>query len=463
MFSEVFMTIAESDKIMKSVKSVFFIGVGGVSMSSLALFTLKMGYKAGGSDRSESETTKRLSDAGVSVFYGHRAKNTEGYDAIVYTAAIKSDNPELLSAKERKLPCFTRAEYLGWLMSKYEKRIGVAGTHGKSTVTSMLGEIFIEAEADPTIMVGAEMRNLNSSYRLGSDSFFIFEACEYTDSFLSFCPTTAVVTNIEYDHADYFKDMAQLEESFAKYMKLADTVCACADDKNLTETLKTASVKAVTFAIDSEDADFRAENIVYGDGGCASFDLLHEGKPLSRITLSVPGRHNVLNALAAAAAAYVNGISAEAIAKGLSLFKGAKRRFEYKGRTAGGADVYDEYAHHPSEISAAIDTARKLDKRVVCVFQPHTFSRTLALLDGFIDSFNRADEAVFAEIYPAREVNPGNVTSELISCKVKNARYIPDFDGIVKYINESCGKDDLVLVIGAGSITAVADMLTSSK
>ncbi len=457
------MTIEQINDIMKSAKSVFFIGAGGVSMSSLAVCTAKRGYKAGGSDRDCSPVTERLEDDGVTMFYGHKAENIAGYDVIVYTAAIKNDNPELCAAKNSNLPCFTRAEYLGWLMSGYKNRIGIAGTHGKSTVTSMTGKIFADAGLDPTIMVGAQMRDMDSSYRIGERDYFIFEACEYTDSFLSFCPTTAVVTNIEYDHADYFKDMNQLEHSFESYMELADTTVAYIDDSNVRLALGDTGVKAVTFGIDNDDADFRAVNITYDCRGCAGFDIVHGGDTLCHIQLGVPGRHNVIDALAAFTSAYISGVGADEIAKSLLTFSGAKRRFEYKGTTPEGAAVYDDYSHHPSEIEAAIDAAKKLGKRIVCVFQPHTYSRTISLLDGFVSALGTADEAVLADIYAARETNPGGISSKIIADRLKNGRYIPNFEDIVSYIRKTCSENDLILVTGAGSITQVADMLVSAK
>ncbi len=457
------MTIKQIDNIMSSVKSVYFIGAGGVSMSSLAICTAKRGYKTGGSDKERSAVTAQLEEYGIQMFYGHKAENINGYEAVVYTAAIKKDNPELFSATEKALPCFTRAEYLGWLMSGYEKRIGISGTHGKSTVTSMTGKIFTDAELEPTIMVGAEMIDTGSSYRIGERKFFVFEACEYTDSFLSFCPTTAVVTNIEYDHADYFKDISQLERSFESYMKLADKVVAYFDDDNVRLAAREAGIKAVTFGIDSEDVDYRAVNVSYDGTGCPEFDVIYCGDILCHIKLNVPGRHNIIDSMAAIAASHTNGVDPNIIARSLLAFSGAKRRFEYKGKTANGALVYDDYSHHPSEIKAVIDTAKKFGKRVVCVFQPHTYSRTLSLLDSFVESLGAADEVVLSDIYAAREANTYGISSEIISDKLANGKYIPEFNDIVDHINASFSDNDLILVTGAGTITQVADMLVSKK
>ena len=452
------MKINEIALIMARAKKIHFLGVGGISMSSLALMTLKRGYYVSGSDWHRSAMTEKLEGEGIEVFYGNREDNVKNSDVIVYTAAAQADNPELAEGKKRNIPLITRGEYLGWLMSAYKNRIGVSGTHGKSSVTSMLSEIFIANESDPTVVNGAELSSIGGAYRLGCEELFIFEACEYCDSFLSFCPTTAVVTNLEYDHADYFKDMDQLRRSFRKYIGIGNIAVLNADDEEASALARTYNGKPVTFSC-YEKGDYNAENIVY-KGGCGQFDVVKDGEFLTRIKLSVPGVHNVYNAIAAAAAALENGADIEAVRIGLEGFRGAKRRFEYRGKTQKGADVYIDYAHHPSEIKTTLNATKAMNKRVVCVFQPHTFSRTASLFDDFTRAFIDADLTLFADIYPARETDDLGVSSELLAEHTENSICLYTFENISKYLLESCSEGDIIMILGAGDVIRIADMIT---
>ncbi len=450
------MDIKSLSWIMESAKRVHFIGIGGISMSSLAAITKRNGYTVSGSDRTKSALTQRLEDSGVTVTYAHLPQNVEGASLVVYTAAIHPDNPELKEAIDRGIPTCSRADYLGWLMSGYTERIGVAGTHGKSTVTSMLSEIYIAAELDPTVVSGAVLREMGGAYRIGNRDNFIFEACEYCDSFLSFIPTTAVITNIEYDHADYFKDMDQLRASFVSYTKPAERTVICADDTESVSLSDRFTGQIVTYGLHGGDYSQRNMKMI---NGCASFDLTHKGQTVCRISLSVPGEHNALDAICASATAHSLGVDPAAIAKGLSLFGGADRRFQLMGKTQRGALVYNDYAHHPSELRATLSAAKGMGKRIVSVFQPHTYSRTAGLWDDFTKCFSDSNITVFADIYAAREENIYGVSSEALAKEVQNGLYLPSFESIAEYIKSNCDENDLVLILGAGDIIKLGAMV----
>ncbi len=451
------MKLKEIADIMANSQRIHFIGIGGISMSSLAAITKNKGYTVTGSDRTKSAMTERLENGGITVFYSHKAENIHGADVIVYTAAVHSDNPEMSEGARLSVPLISRGEYLGWLMSEYKCRIGVGGTHGKSTVTSMLTEIYLSGALDPTVVSGAELQSIGGAYRLGGEEYFIFEACEYCDSFLSFCPTTAVVTNLEYDHADYFKDMEQLRASFRRYVSYGDTAVLNADDVESAALANGYRGRAVTFSACGK-GDYNAANIVY-DSGCASFDLVYREASLGRMMLSVPGVHNLYNALAAAASALENGADISAVKSGLKAFGGAKRRFEYKGRTEKGAEIYIDYAHHPSELKVTLSAARTFGKRVVAVFQPHTYSRTASLFDDFTASFSDADVTVFADIYAARETDTLGVSSELLAQKTPNSICLNTFENISEYLKTNCDSSDIIMILGAGDVINIAEMI----
>jgi len=450
---------SEIQEIMMSAKRIHFVGIGGISMSSLAAITLERGYIVSGSDRTRSKLTEHLSELGAEVHYTHDAAWVQGASLVVYTAAVHGDNPELAEAMRLGIPLCSRADYLGWLMSGYRERIGVAGTHGKSTVTSMLTEIYLAGELDPTVVSGAELREMGGAYHIGGEDYFLFEACEYCDSFLSFCPTTAVITNIDYDHADYFKTMEQLIGSFRRYADIADRAVLNFDDPESVLLAEGYEGEVVSYAIDN-DADYTANNIEWTNG-CASFDLVRKGSVLCRVRLAVPGKHNVLDALAAAAASLTCGATPEAVAKGLAMFGGAKRRFEYMGKTEKGALVYNDYAHHPAELRATLSAAKAFRKRLVAVFQPHTYSRTATFFDDFCQAFGDADEVIFADIYAAREENVYGVTSALLAEKTPRAVCLGDRETIAAHLLNTAGEGDLILILGAGDILKLGNMLLS--
>lgn len=450
------MNISEIKHVMEHAKAVHLIGVGGVSMSSLAEILMQMGYAVSGSDKTKSAVTERLSSSGIRVRIGHDAAHILGSDVIVYTAAVPRENPELRAAREAGMPILTRGELLGWLMLGYERRIGVAGTHGKSTTTSMLAVILMGAQVDPTVISGANLAEMGGAYRIGGKSYFLFEACEYKDSFLSFYPTTAVIGNVELDHTDYFPNLARMEESFRTYLSIAQIGILNADDPAVARVAEGFAGRAVTFGL-GENADYRAENIKL-DGLFTEFDLIHHARMLGRIHLRVPGMHNVCNALSAAAAAMENGIDFEAVKEGLARFGGAGRRFDYCGML-GGAPVYNDYAHHPTEIRATLTAAKTMGKRVVCVFQPHTFARTHELFDGFAQALSLADRLYLADIYAAREENLWGVSSKQLADAIPGARCPGDFSAIAEQLRREVGEGDLLLIMGAGDIISLASLL----
>ena len=441
---------------METAVRVHFVGIGGISMSSLAGITMKKGYAVSGSDRTPSNLTRRLEDEGAVINYQHLDENVEGASLVVYTAAVHGDNPEISGAEKRGIPLCSRADYLGWLMSSYRERIGVAGTHGKSTVTSMLAEVFMKA-ANPTVVSGAELADMNGAYRIGDEKEFIFEACEYCDSFLSFCPTIAVITNIDYDHADYFKTMDQLRASFEKYVSYADKAVLNFDDPESVLLAGKYSGKILSYALEAK-AEHTAKNISF-ENGCGSFDLVKNDETVCRIKLSVPGRHNVLNALAASAAALECGVSPDDISAGLEKYHGAVRRFEYLGKLPSGALVYDDYAHHPTEIKATLAAARAFGKRIVAVFQPHTYTRTASLFDDFAAALGGADITVLADIYAARETGDCGVSSELLEKSTHGGMYLGGMDKICEYLTKNTDSGDLILILGAGDIIKLGKML----
>lgn len=442
---------------------LFFIGIGGISMSSLAMLSLHAGYRVAGSDSGHNAQIDALRAAGVTVHPTHEASHLEGMDAVIYTSAISEENPELMAARAQHLNCYRRAEYLGALMAEYGNRIGVAGTHGKSTTTSMLTEIYLTAHADPTVVSGAVLNEMGGAYRIGGSEHFIFEACEYTDSFLSFCPTVSIVLNVEMDHVDYFHSMEQLRTSFSRYLGYADLAVVNYDSPEARRAAQNSGAPEIaSFGLEAADARFRAENITF-EAGCASFDFCEDGNQKCRITLHIPGIHNVYNALAAATAAYLCGIPTDAIVNGLALFHGAARRFEYKG-SLHGAQVYDDYAHHPSEIRATLAAARGIGGRVRCVYQPHSYSRTVELFDDFAQSFSDADEVIFTDIYINLEAEHDShgITAASLAAAVPGAQYLADFDDIVSYLHKTAAPGDLILIMGAGNICTLTPRLLSN-
>lgn len=447
------------DKVMKNAKSVFFIGVGGINMSSLAHLTHIKGYRTGGSDRTKGTLTEKLAAEGLDIRYSHAAENIEGYDVVVYTVAITTDNPEYAAATEKGIPCFSRADYMGYLMSDFPRRIGISGMHGKSTCTSISAQIFMDADGDPTVLSGAVLPSMGGAYRIGGRDNFIFEACEYKDSFLDFNPNIAVILNIEPDHLDYFSGIEQILDSFEAYAKKTDILIANADDEKVGEVCRRAAGREIiTFAVEN-DADYRAENITLSSG-FPTFDVIERGKFLFRAELSVFGRHNVYNALAAVAAARLCGLDPEGIARGLKNYRGAARRMQYMGRL-NGARLFSDYAHHPTELRATLEGLREAaEGRVVAVFQPHTYSRTATLFDEFAHSFGASDEVIITDIYAARETNTYGVSEGALASAIgEKALYIKGFEAVAEHLAKTVTESDTVILLGAGDVEKVLEHL----
>lgn len=452
-------------EMLENCKSIFFVGVGGINMSSLAHVTLSLGKKVGGSDRVSSAITQRLEREGIEITYGHDAKNTDGYDALVYTVAISEDNPEYMSAKASGKPCISRSDYMGYLMSAYDCRIGVSGMHGKSTTTSMCASVFTGANTDSTVLCGAELDILGGAYRVSDSSKqnFIFEACEYMDSFLDFCPSIAVILNIEMDHVDYFKSIEHIKRSYAAFAdKVGQKGCVVAniDDSNVRYALSDTESRVVWFGIENERADVTAKNISCKNGRY-SFDIVARGENICSLTLSVSGHHNIYNALATAAVALECNISGEDIKNGLESFCGACRRMEYKG-AQNGADVYDDYAHHPTEIRATLSGARGMvgeGGRLFCAFQSHTYSRTAALLCEFADALSLADRVLICDIYAAREDNIYGITPEIFASKIDGAIACHGFRQPAEILKNELHAGDVAIVMGAGDVWHVFEYL----
>ena len=440
-------------------KYIHMIGIGGVSMSGIAELLVNMGFKVSGSDSNSSSTTERLSNEGIKISIGQSSNNINDDIALVaYTAAIKDDNPELMEARRKNIPCIERSILLGELTRLYESTIAICGTHGKTTTTSMVSLSFIEGKKDPTVQVGADLRQLNNTnYRVGNSDFFIIEACEYVRSFLSFSPKSVALLNIEADHLDYYKDIDDIKSAFSEFLSFVPkdgVIVFNNDDENCVDVVKDKTANKVSFGINNE-SDWMAKNIKIVDG-FYTFDAVNQEKSIN-IALSVPGYHNVYNALANIAISYFYDISLEDIKKSLKDFTGAHRRFEYVGKL-NNARIYDDYAHHPTEIKATINAAKQLNhNKLWVIFQPHTYTRTSTLFDEFANAFDGADELILTDIYAAREIDTGIVSSKMLADAVNkvsnNCTYIATFDDIKTYLKENIKENDLILTVGAGSIT----------
>lgn len=445
--------------------NIHFIGIGGISMSALAEICINKKYNVSGSDMHGSELTEKLASQGAKIFIGHAKENiSDDIDIVVYTAAIHPDNPELIEAKNKNKLTINRAAFLGQLMREYKNSIAVSGTHGKTTTTSMLSTIFEHAELDPTILVGGNLKSIGGNVKIGHSDHFITEACEYVDSFLNFNPKIAIVLNIEEDHLDYFSGIDEIKASFNKFGKLlpSDGYFVINGDNQNMDILHDVKAKAIKFG-KKESNDVIIENIAFDDLGCGSFDLNYIGKKLTGFKLSVPGLHNIYNATSAIIVSLVSGIDLETVKEGIIDYTGVGRRFERKGQYNGAA-IIDDYAHHPTEIKATLSTAKRFKKGTLwCVFQPHTYSRTISLLDEFAEAFYSADKVIITDIYAAREDDPGTVHSRDLVEKLQHnnvdAIYISQFEDIVKYLKENVKENDVVITTGAGPIYLVGEEL----
>ena len=440
---------------------VHLAGIGGVSMCPLAEVLAGMGLQVQGSDMSESDTVRQLRAQGIPVAVGHSAENLKDCALVIRTAAIHDDNPEIAGAIARGIPVYERAQAWGTIMQHYQNAVCISGTHGKTTTTSMATHIFMAAQADPTVMIGGTLPLLHSGYRVGRGDTIILESCEYCNSFLNFFPTVAVILNVEADHLDFFKDLADIEHSFHAFADLVPQrgyIISNADDPGAREAVKELSHPVFTFGIADPDADCTAHNVAFHDG-CPTFDVVIRGETYAHVELHIAGRHNILNSLAAASAAYVLGIPGSAVEEGLATFHGAGRRFEHKG-TFHGADVFDDYAHHPAELHALLTTAQSMGyERVICAFQPHTYTRTKALFDDFVRELQLPDVTILAEIYAAREKNDIGISSQDLAAKIPGAVYCSTLDQVADQLAELARPGDLILTVGAGDIFRAGEKL----
>lgn len=453
---------------LEKINHVHCIGIGGIGLSGLADILLSNGTKVSGSDMKEGDTTDRLIEKGANIYLGHRAKNIDSADLIVYSAAVSPDNPELKAAEEKEIPAISRAELLGYMMKTKKYSVAIAGAHGKTTTTSMISLILNKSEKDPTILVGGNLKEIGGNVRVGHSDYFVTEACEYRDSFLELSPKYAVILNIDSDHLDYFKGIEHIVQSFESFANLVPedgTVIAYDANPFVSSIIKDLDKRVITFGF-HDNCDYRASDIEFNHEGNPEFTLSYKQDELCRIQLAVPGEHNLANALAAAACCHDMDIPLDDIKSTLEKFTGTQRRFDLLGVTSGGVKIVDDYAHHPTEITVTLEAAKMIPhKKLWCLFQPHTYTRTLALHDDFAEALMLADNIIMAEIFAAREKNIHQISSKSILEDIKtkdpfkNAYYYETFDEIVDFVFANAEKGDLVITMGAGDINKVGTMI----
>lgn len=444
------------EEYLKPGMHAHLVGIGGVSMRPLGLVLRSQGLIISGSDMNASVSTDELIQNGIHVAIGHKAENIEGADCIIRTAAAHNDNPEIAAARALGIPVYERAQAWGVIMKNYPNAVCVAGTHGKTTTTSMITHIYMEAQKDPTVMIGGTLSLIHAGHRVGKGDTIILESCEYCNSFLNFFPTVALILNIEEDHLDFFKDLADIQSSFRKFAELVPAngrIIANGDDANTQKALE--GLPYLSFGLEDHNAVHGAN---YAEDW-REFDVICEGSPYAHIKLSVVGKHNTMNAIAACAAAYNAGISGDVAARALASFSGAGRRMEFKGNFHG-ADVYDDYAHHPGELHALLTAVKSMGyNRIICAFQPHTYTRTKAFMSEFVQELKAADQAVLTDIYAAREANLVGVSSKMIADQLPGSVYCPSLPDVTAYLKEIAQPGDIILTVGAGDIYKVGDAL----
>ena len=450
--------------------SVYFIGIGGISMSGLAEILHQAGFRVSGSDWNASPVTKALEAKGIEVKYGESSDHiTDDIDCAVLTSAVRETNLEFMAIREKNIPFLTRAELLGQIMQNYGTPIAISGTHGKTTTTSMVSEILLQADTDPTLSIGGMLKSIGGNIRVGKSEYFVTEACEYTNSFLSFFPKIGIILNVEEDHLDFFKDLEDIRHSFREFAKLLpEDGCLILNGEipNYSEIIEGLPCKIITYCTsattaEGTTADYYPTNITYDANGHSSFRLCSGGNPERHFTLQVPGKHNISNALAAIALADLLGIDNETTKQALDSFGGPGRRFEYKG-TIGGITVIDDYAHHPTEITATLSAAQNYPHKTIwCVFQPHTYTRTKAFMKEFAQALSLADKVVLADIYAAREKDTLGISSEMLQQEIQalgqEAFYFPSFDEIENFLLENCINGDLLITMGAGDVHKIGE------
>ena len=452
---------------LSDYKNIHFIGIGGVGISAIAEIMLSRGYKVSGSDMKESEITDRLKAKGVDVHIGHRSENVENADLIVYSAAIAEENPEIVRAREKNIPLAGRAEVLGVLMDEFENSIAISGTHGKTTTTSMVSLILDNAKLEPTILVGGNLEQIGGNVKVGHSKYFVTEACEYRDSFLQLRPKIEVILNIDSDHLDYFKDIDHIVSSFDRFTKaVPENGKIIAYDANPFVKRVIENIPGVITYGYSDTCTYTIKDIRFDNEGMPRFHIVYDGEDLGEIALLIPGEHNILNAAGAFACCHQCGVSPEVIIKTLNEFTGTERRFDITGTTDKGVKLVDDYAHHPTEIKATLSAAKQLPhKKLWCLFQPHTYTRTLALFDEFADAFQDADVIVLAKIYAAREKDIYEISSEKLAKEIrrvhpdKEVYYFDTLEEIADFVRNNAEEGDLAITMGAGDIYKVGEMI----
>lgn len=440
---------------------IHLIGIGGSSMSGIAEYLYNSGKQVSGSDREENKNVKKLKNLGINISLGHHKENIKNQDLVIYNMAISEDNPELIEAKNRNIRIMERAEFIGLLTKSYKDSICISGTHGKSTTSSMIALSFLEAKKDPSIQVGAVIKNINSNNRCGKSDFFILEACEYKDQFLSFCPKVEIILNMDADHLDYFKTFDNIKKSFQKYVSLLPEdglLVLNADDENVLDLKNYTKAKVITYGIKNK-ADYKASNISFDENGCASFTVKDD-----IFQLSIKGTHNIYNALATITVGEYYNLDKDSLRKGLKSYYGVERRFEYLGKIKNNVLVYDDYAHHPTEIETTYESVKKTKhNKSWAIFQPHTYSRTYDHLNEFANILKKFDNVIIAKIYAAREDNVYGVKEEmlveLIQKENPNVIFIDNNETIKEYVINNVTDNDLVISIGAGPINEVTNGL----
>lgn len=450
-----------------SYKRIHCLGIGGIGLSAVAEILADNGHIVSGTDLKASDVTRHLESVGMKIYYKHEPENVEGVDAIVYSNAVSDENPEVIRAKELGIPLFSRAEVLGMIMNRYNNSVAICGTHGKTTVTSMTSLILRNANYKPTILVGGNLPEINGNVEIGNNEYLVTEACEYMDSFLNLKPTIGVILNIDSDHLDYFKDIDHIVQSFrtfADQIPADGTIIAYGDNPFVKDVLKGHANK-LTYGY-SEGNDFYAENIVFDENGYPGYDICHGRNKVAHIKLSVPGEHNVLNSMAAFVTAAFLKVDIPVIQKTLAEFSGTNRRFDVAGITENGVKIIDDYAHHPTEIKATLAAAKNVKhNKLWLVFQPHTYTRTKALFDEFVDAFGDTDALILTDIYAAREKDIYDMSSYKLYNAMKTKYpereiyYVKDFEDIANYIKKFATKDDIAMTMGAGDVYKVGEML----
>ena len=447
------------DHLLENIKRIHFIGIGGSGMCPLAEILHSEGFELSGSDMNEGDTLDRIKGYGIPVSMGHRAENINGAELVVYTAAVKKDNPELIAAREQGIPAIERSIMLGIVTRRYGRSIAVSGTHGKTTTTAMLSQVLIGSGFDPSAIIGGKLPFIGGNSYVGHSDIIVCEACEYVDTFLELTPYISIILNIDADHLDYFKTLDNIKKSFNKFGHLTShSLIINGDDENVLEALEDVDLPTITFGFRKTN-DYYAANLRDIMGAYKKFDLMHKGEKLCEIDLQVPGRHNIYNALAASACAHYLGATPAQIAENLNKFTGVHRRFEILGAPRG-ITIADDFAHHPTELTASLSAAMEMGyKKVWAIFQPHTYSRTALLLDDFATALSIPDVAIISEILAVRETNTYNIYNTDLGAKVPGSLCIDTFEEITQYIVDHAEKDDLVLTLGGGNVYMCANMI----